>query len=53
METCDLRRNQIEILPDMSAFEGLAELYLDYNSLDHLHPSIGVMTDLEFLQVCA
>jgi len=49
LEICDLRRNQLKILPDLSGFEGLAELYLDYNSLDHLHPSIGVLTDLENL----
>ena len=49
LETCDLRRNNLEILPDMHEFEGLAELYLDYNSFEYLHPSIGVLTDLEFL----
>ena len=49
LETCDLRRNQLEILPDIHEFEGLAELYLEYNNLEYLHPSIGVLTDLEFL----
>lgn len=49
LEIFDLRRNLLEILPDLSGFEGLAELYLDYNSLDHLHPSIGALTDLENL----
>jgi Leucine-rich repeat (LRR) protein len=51
LETCDLRRNKLEILPDLSKFEGLAELYLQYNSLDHLHPSLGALTDLEFLVI--
>jgi Leucine-rich repeat (LRR) protein len=39
----------LEILPDIHEFEGLAELYLEYNKLEDLHPSIGVLTDLEFL----
>lgn len=49
LETCNLSRNHLEILPDIHEFEGLAELYLEYNKLEYLHPSIGVLTDLENL----